>query len=565
MIQALSIRNFAIIEQLEVEFDQGMTVLTGETGAGKSIIIDAVGLLAGGRGSQHFIRTGAEKAVLQGAFIAPKGNVTYQLLDELGIDHDGQEIILQREIHRNGRNVCRVNSMLVNIQTLKRIGETLVDIHGQNEHQELMQPDKHIKMLDEYAHDKLNKQLADYQTSYTAYMKLKKTVENKRSNEKEWAQHLDMLKFQVNEIGEAQLQDGEEEKLSTERDRLNNFQKINEALNHSFVALDGDDELTGALDSVGEAMNAMASIEDLDNDFKELSENINSAFYALQDASQGISRQIDLLEWDDNRLNEIEKRLETIQELKHKYGDSEAQVISYYDKISAELAEMEANELNDSDVEAQLAEQQTQLWQKGLALSKIREQSAKSLVKAIHQQLADLYMEKTVFEVRFTEPKENTFFHNGIDQLEFYIQPNPGEDMLPLAKIASGGELSRIMLALKMIFSRTQGVTSIIFDEVDTGVSGRVAQAIAEKISDISRESQVLCITHLPQVAAMSDHHFFIAKKVADGRTETSLTKLSDKKRIDEIARMLAGSEITKLAKEHAEELLKLGEEAKSK
>lgn len=279
------------------------------------------------------------------------------------------------------------------------------------------------------------------------------------------------------------------------------------------MALDGDDELTGALDSVGEAMNAMASIEDLGNDFKELSENINSAFYALQDASQGISRQIDLLEWDDDRLNEIEKRLETIQELKHKYGDSEAQVISYYDKISAELAEMEANELNDSDVEAQLAEQQTQLWQKGLALSKIREQSAKSLVKAIHQQLADLYMEKTVFEVRFTEPKENTFFHNGIDQLEFYIQPNPGEDMLPLAKIASGGELSRIMLALKMIFSRTQGVTSIIFDEVDTGVSGRVAQAIAEKISDISRESQVLCITHLPQVAAMSDHHFFIAKK----------------------------------------------------
>ncbi|KRM59632.1 DNA repair protein RecN [Secundilactobacillus malefermentans] len=565
MIQALSIRNFAIIEKLDVEFDKGMTVLTGETGAGKSIIIDAVGLLAGGRGSQHFIRTGADKAVLQGSFVLPKGNVSFTLLDELGIDHDDHEIILQREIHRNGRNVCRVNSMLVNIQTLKRIGETLVDIHGQNEHQELMQPEKHIFMLDEYANGQIATKLEAYKQSYEAYSKLKKAVDKRRANEKEWAQRLDMLKFQVNEIEDAQLQHGEEEKLNSERDRLNNFQKINESLNRSFSALAGDDEISGALDSVGEAMNALASIEDLDSEFKELSGNVNSAFYALQDASQGISRQIDLLEWDDNRLNEIEKRLATIQELKHKYGDSEDQVISYFEKISKELAEMEENELSDSDVENDLMKKQQDLWTRGIELSKIRKSCSKDLVKAIHKQLADLYMEKTVFEVRFSEPKKNTFYRNGIDQLEFYIQPNPGEEMRPLAKIASGGELSRIMLALKMIFSRTQGVTSIIFDEVDTGVSGRVAQAIAEKISDISRESQVLCITHLPQVAAMSDHHYFIAKHVSGGRTETTLAKLTAQHRIDEIARMLAGAEITKLAKQHAKELLDLGEKAKSK
>ncbi|WP_282803229.1 DNA repair protein RecN [Secundilactobacillus kimchicus] len=558
MLQELSIKNFAIIAALDVTFEDGMTVLTGETGAGKSIIIDAVGLLAGGRGSAHFIRTGADKAVLQGSFELPKAGKTTQMLDGLGIDHDDGTVILQRELYRTGRNVCRVNGMLVNTTTLKQIGETIVDIHGQNEHQELMQPDRHLPLLDEFGGHDLKTLLQRYRKAYANYQKLHEATVNRNTHQKEWAQRLDMLRFQVKEIETANLSAGEEDQLMTQRDRLTNFQKINVALQEGFTALEGSDELSGAVDLSGQAMNALAGIAELDADFQALYDSLQTAFYALQDASGELSKQVDLLEFDENKLDEIEQRLEVIKQLERKYGDSESQVLSYFAKIKVELADMEAAEIDEGDLDAKLAEQTTELEALGIALREKRQTVARKLEVAVQKELADLYMEKTVFKVHFSPVESGRFLSSGLDDVEFYIQPNPGEAMQPLAKIASGGELSRLMLALKTIFSKSQGVTSIIFDEVDTGVSGRVAQAIAEKISGIAKDSQVLCITHLPQVAAMSDHHYFIAKKIIGKRTETHITKLTEQARIEELARMLAGTTITELTLDHAKELLEM-------
>ncbi|MBT9672823.1 DNA repair protein RecN [Secundilactobacillus kimchicus] len=558
MLQELSIKNFAIIAALDVTFEDGMTVLTGETGAGKSIIIDAVGLLAGGRGSAHFIRTGADKAVLQGSFELPKAGKTTQMLDDLGIDHDDGTVILQRELYRTGRNVCRVNGMLVNTTTLKQIGETIVDIHGQNEHQELMQPDRHLPLLDEFGGHDLKTLLQRYRKAYANYQKLHEATVNRNTHQKEWAQRLDMLRFQVKEIETANLSAGEEDQLMTQRDRLTNFQKINVALQEGFTALEGSDELSGAVDLSGQAMNALAGIAELDADFQALYDSLQTAFYALQDASGELSKQVDLLEFDENKLDEIEQRLEVIKQLERKYGDSESQVLSYFAKIKVELADMEAAEIDEGDLDAKLAEQATELEALGIALREKRQTVARKLEVAVQKELADLYMEKTVFKVHFSPVESGRFLSSGLDDVEFYIQPNPGEAMQPLAKIASGGELSRLMLALKTIFSKSQGVTSIIFDEVDTGVSGRVAQAIAEKISGIAKDSQVLCITHLPQVAAMSDHHYFIAKKIIGKRTETHITKLTEQARIEELARMLAGTTITELTLDHAKELLEM-------
>ncbi|WP_429970959.1 DNA repair protein RecN [Fructilactobacillus sp. Tb1] len=565
MLKEISIKDFAIIDQLSINFESGMTALTGETGAGKSIIIDAVGLLAGGRGSQHFIRTGANKSVLQGLFDIPKGGTTAAKLDEFGIDHDDDSVILQRELFKNGRNICRVNGMLVNTSTLKKIGETLVDIYGQNEHQTLMQSDKHIFLLDEFIGTKLKDVLSQYQDQYDLYLKLKKQLANKNQNEKEWAQRLDMLQYQVNEIENEDLVDGEEEQLVAERDRLNNFQTINQNLNSALANIEGDDNIS-PIDMIGDAMSSIEDIERLDDEFKSISENIKSAFYMLQDASKEISNQMDSLEFDPNRLEEVEARLSTIYELKHKYGDSIQQILKYYEKISVELHDMKAEENSGTDLETQLADCITKLNQLGKKLSEIRHHGADKLKEKIQQQLADLYMDKTEFEVRFTDLPKDKFSKNGIETVEFYIRTNPGEAMQPLAKIASGGELSRIMLALKTIFSKLQGVTSIIFDEVDTGVSGRVAQAIAEKIHHISIKSQALCITHLPQVAAMADHQYYISKHVdSDNRTETSVQLINGQARVEELARMLAGTTVTKLAVEHAEELLKLADDEKAK
>lgn len=553
MLQELSIKDFAIIDEIQISFQPKMTVLTGETGAGKSIIIDALGLLAGGRGSTEFIRKGEKKAVIQGLFTLPREANTYNILEEYGIDSEDGQIILQRDLYRGGRNICRINGMMVNLATLRKVGETLIDIHGQNEHQELMKPENHIDLLDEY--DKKTSELRNqYQVVYQNYRKLKLSMEKKEADEKAWAQRLDMLNFQVKEIGEAGLKINEEDELVEEKNKLDNFQAIHDALELSYQILSG--EKIDVVGNLGNAMNELSDVSDLSENLQEINTKISDAFYSLEDVARDISDELDSMEWNGERLNEIEERLELIHQLKRKYGDTIEDILHYHSRIVKELREMENAEQNSEKQERQLSEALEKVKELAIKLSKQREKSAKKLEKMIHEQLSALYMDKAVFEVKFLN--NSKLYSKGIDKVEFYIQTNPGEEMGPLAKIVSGGELSRIMLALKTIFSQKMGVTSIIFDEVDTGVSGRVAQAIAEKISQISNNSQVLCITHLPQVAAIADNHYYISKSVNDGRTETSLEELDEKQKIREIARMLSGSEITELTLKHAEELIKM-------
>ncbi|MFJ6909505.1 MAG: DNA repair protein RecN [Ligilactobacillus ruminis] len=558
MLQELTIRDFAIIEKMDLEFQSQMTVLTGETGAGKSIIIDALGLLSGGRGSVDFIRKGANKAVIQGLFDVPGDSKTNDVLDEFGIDVESDGLILQRDIYRSGKNICRINGAMVNLTTLRRVGETLIDIHGQNEHQELMHPENHIKLLDGFDNS-LAPLLNEYHERYADFLKKKKALEKRETNEKQWAQRMDMLQFQVQEIKSANLVSDEEEKLLSEKEELDNYQMIHEALETGYEAFNGEEfDVLGVLGNVMEEMNKVAGISDK---LSSIADKISEAFYGLQDVGRDVSNELDTMEWDENRLDEIEARLETIHQLKRKYGDSIPQILAYFEKISAELDEMQQVDSDSSEQEESVKKARSEAMSLAAKLSERRKAVAKGLEKAIHHQLAELCMDKAVFEVKFLKENAAELNEDGIDRVEFYIQTNPGEEMGALAKIASGGELSRIMLALKTIFAQKQGVTSIIFDEVDTGVSGRVAQAIAEKISLISRNSQVLCITHLPQVAAIADHHYFIAKHVIDGRTETHVKFLNNSERVQELARMLSGSKITELTLEHAQELFKMAKE----
>lgn len=560
MLQELTIDNLAIIDHLSLEFDDHMTVLTGETGAGKSIIIDAVSLLAGGRGSQEFIRKGEEKLSLQGQFEIPKLPGYVAQLDELGISHDDGALIISREIHRSGRNTIRVNGTLVNAATLKQLGSGLVDIQGQNEHQLLLRPEAHLGMLDQFANAKVQPLLASYQEQYQEYRRLEAAVNQKKANEQQWAQRLDMLRYQVKEIGDADLRADEEDELIAERERLEHFQQIATTL-QQVVGVLNDDEEAPVLDQVATIMNAAQEIAPFDPEYDDLAQSLSDAYYSLQDVANQAGHQLDSLEFDEERLATINARLATIADLEHKYGESLADVLAYYDQIKEELTDMEAAADSGSDLEERLNAVQADLLNQGNALSQVRQTAARKLAKQVHTQLKELYMDKAVFEVNFAKTKKPVISATGIDQVEFYIQTNPGEAMGPLARIASGGELSRVMLALKTIFAQGEGVTSIIFDEVDTGVSGRVAQAIADKIRLIAEGSQVLCITHLPQVAAVAQHHLLIQKRVHDQRTTTSVTPLNTNQRVEELARMLAGDTITKLAREHASELLTMAKQ----
>lgn len=560
MLQEITIDNLAIINHLTLAFGQNMTVLTGETGAGKSIIIDAVGLLAGARGSQELIRQGTDKLEVQGQFLIPDDPQYSELLDQLGIDHEDRTVIISREIHRNGRNTIRANGTLINTTILRKIGAPLVDIQGQNDNQRLLQPDQHLPMLDHFAGTEVQRLLQQYQEQYRQYRKLKKTLATKQANEQQWAQRLDMLRYQVQEIQSADLKADEEEALISERDRLDHFQQIQNTLQQLVAILNGG-ENAPVLDQLATAMDAVNEITQFDDNYADIGKALEDSYYSLQDVANQSSHELDGLEFDEERLNEINTRLDLINDLERKYGDTVPDILAYYNKIHHELADMEGTVDSNDGLEDQLATVVKQLEELGHQLSERRKKVAKDLEKRVHHELSALYMEKAVFKVHFAKVPVHNFTPTGIDNVEFYIQTNPGERMGPLAKIASGGELSRVMLALKTIFTEQADVTSIIFDEVDTGVSGRVAQAIADKIKVIANHSQVLCITHLPQVAAVAQHQFLIQKQVHDQRTTTTVTKLNHQERVDELSRMLAGEKITKLTREHANELLKMAHE----
>jgi DNA repair protein RecN (Recombination protein N) len=560
MLSELSIKNFAIIEALSISFEKGLTVLSGETGAGKSIIIDAIHLLVGGRGSSEFVRHGEDKAEIEGLFqIENENHPLHEKAQEFGIDVEEGMVVLRRDISKSGKSVCRVNGKLVTISTLREIGGTLVDIHGQHEHQELMDETKHLSLLDQFGGEQVASALSEYADVYHSYEKTIKRLKQLNENEQQMAHRLDLISFQLEEIQNANLKLNEDEKLFEERKRLSNFEKIHEALNLSYSALQGDNK---GLDWLGLAMNHLEEAASIDSNYKEVSESASNSYYLLEDVTRTLRNELDALEYDPERLNEIEDRLNEINQLKRKYGKTIEEILEYGAKIEEELETLQNKETHIEKLNKELAMIKKDLSVEARELSNIRQQFAGELTDLIHKELKELYMEKTVFEVRFVSDYES-FTSDGSDKVEFYLSTNPGEPLKQLSKVASGGELSRIMLALKSIFSKHQGITSIIFDEVDTGVSGRVAQAIAEKIYNVSVDSQVLCISHLPQVAAMSDTHLYIAKNIVDGRTRTSVQKLDENEKIREIGRMISGVEITDLTREHAKELLQLANEIK--
>lgn len=553
MIQELTVQDFAIISNLTIPFKEGMTVLTGETGAGKSIIIDAMGLIVGGRGSADYIRDGAERCRIEGSFFVSDNEKVATFLEDNGIEPADGQLVIQREIYRTGRNNCRINGQLVTTKTLREIGPFIVDIHGQNEHQELMQVQNHLRLLDQYAPSDVKELKEMYQEKYQKYDELKHKVTHLLNNEKEFVQRMDMLTFQYKEIETAQLVVGEEESLIEERRRLVNFQKIMDSLNKAYQYLDNEE--INAVSLSGAAMTEMEQIESIDTEYAETTELLRTAYYSLQEATGRINTSLEQLEMDDERLIVIDNRLDIIRQLKRKYGETVEEVLAYFEEITQELESQLDTTTDVTKLQEQLIEMEQELQGIALKLSEKRHQVAKVLEENIMSQLASLYMEQAVFEVAFMQTDLTI---NGIDKAEFYLSTNVGESLKPLTKIVSGGELSRIMLALKTIFSTTQSITSIVFDEVDTGVSGRVAQAIAEKIHQIGSHSQVLCITHLPQVAAIADTQYFIRKLVKDNRTQTQVSELADSERVNEIARMLSGADVTELTKEHAKELLDL-------
>ncbi|NLY80259.1 MAG: DNA repair protein RecN [Lysinibacillus sp.] len=559
MLKELHIRNFAIIDELTVHFYNGLTVLTGETGAGKSIIIDAIHLLAGGRASQEFVRHGAKKAELTGLFsITEDKHPIFEKLQEAGIESEEGTIILRRDISDNGKSVCRVNGKLVTLSTLREIGSTIIDIHGQHENQELMDEKQHIHLLDQFAEKQLQPIKEQYEQIFHSYRALKREVEAMNINEQQTAQRIDLYQFQIQELEDARVSVHEEEALLEERRRLQNYHKIFERARNAYEAISGEYK---GLDCIGEAMSALEDIVIVDEQFKDSHEAVTTSFYALQDASHQIKNILDELEFDPERLNEVENRLAQYQMLKRKYGSTVEEILSYYEKIKGELNNLINRDEAIQKKEQELKKMEATLEQLCNELTKVRKNCANALSEAIMNELRDLHMEKAKFIVRFE--RLNNFDVNGKDYISFYISTNVGEPPKSLPKIASGGELSRIMLALKTIFSSKSQITSIIFDEVDTGVSGRVAQAIAEKIANISFNSQVLCISHLPQVAAMADQHYLITKQVEKNRTHTTVQHIDDNHRVEEISRMMSGAEITELTLQHARELLQMANDKK--
>lgn len=551
MLLEISIKNFAIIEEISLTFDNGMTVLTGETGAGKSIIIDAMNMMLGARASTEVIRRGETKAEIEGLFSVEKSPHLVAILEENGIDLE-DDLIIRRDIFQNGRSVSRVNGQMVNLTTLKAIGQHLVDIHGQHDQEELMKPSLHIRMLDEFGNADFRAIKQYYQAVFENYRLLRKRVLEQQQNEREHKARIDMLAFQIAEIESAHLKSGEDEKLTQERDKLMNHKQIADTLANAYAMLDNDN--FSSLSNIRSAMNDMVTLEEFDPEFKELSSHLSESYYILEDVSKRLEDIIDHLDFDAGYLQAVESRLDTLNAITRKYGGSVDDVLDYFDNITKEYNLLTGNDSNSESLESDLRLLEKDLLSSAAQLSQARRDIASELEKDIKAELQDLYMEKADFKVHFSKGK---FGKEGNEVVEFYISTNPGEDFKPLVKVASGGELSRLMLAIKSAFSRKEDKTSIVFDEVDTGVSGRVAQAIAQKIHKIGSNGQVLAISHLPQVIAAADYQFFISKQSDEHSTVSTVRLLTDEERVQEVAKMIAGSDVTQTAIEQAKELLK--------
>lgn len=555
MLVELDIKNFAIIKTLKVRFQEKMTVLIGETGAGKSILIDAVSLLMGGRGQKEMIRSGEKKAIVTGLFaLDSQKEKIAALCEKYGLPHDDDQLVISRELALKGRNVVRINGQLTTINVLRDIGNYLVDIHGQNDQQILMDQDRQIDLVDNYAPKKFKEALENYKLDYQKWLKLTKQLRHLRQDAQELAQKQDILQYQNDELAAADLQDpDEDEKLEEEFNELNNYQKIADTANY-FMQLYDDDE-HGIATLLGDAQNAATDLTEYGSKFKDFAKTVDDGVYALNDARSELSNLMDQMDFDEERFQYVTNRLDTLNTLKKKYGPSLKDVFDFYAKVQKELSQFETGGLDEEKLQKEVAFLENKLTKEARDLHQVREQVAHKLEEQIKGELADLYMDKARFAINFEETK--TFTEKGTDAIVFLIAPNPGEDLMPLVKIVSGGEQSRLILALKAIFSKVEPVGTMIFDEIDTGVSGRVSAAIGRKMHSIGEYKQVIAITHSPQVAAAGDQRYLVAKQVKDGATFTQVGPLTKEETITAIAQMMAGSDVTDAAKQNALDLMK--------
>ncbi len=561
MLLALKIKNFALIDDLDITFHKGFNILTGETGAGKSIIIDAVNMAIGERADRNFIRSGTDKCMVQAIFLIDNIKQINTMLEQFGIDIDSDNIlIITREIRSNGRSICRMNGIVVTQTIVKSITQHLIDVHGQHEHQSLLNPGLHIDMLDSYGGKEILDLVDTVSNKYNQLRVLEKKLSSICFDEVEQERRMDLLKFQTNEIEAANLQPGEDEKLITLKNVLANREKIYQTLASAYELLNGENMDLSVLGILGNVIHTIQKITTFDEKFLGFSEILEEVQYKLEDVTTNIRNYRDQIDFEPKTLENIEMRLNLINMLKRKYGESIHKILKYKQELEAEIQEFKNNEEKVEKIKKEIDFKYNELKKSSIKLSKLRRNVAINFEKKLTEILLTLNMDKVKFKVSFNNEINNLintkFSPKGIDKIEFIISTNLGEPLKPLSKIASGGEMSRIMLAFKTILADVDNIPTLIFDEIDIGISGRTAQTIGERLYDISNNHQIICVTHLPQIASMADHHYLIEKVEKEKNMKTSVVKLNEKNRIEELGRLLDG-ELTDITIKHAEEMIK--------
>ena len=557
MLIQLNIKQFGIIESATIELKNGLTVLSGETGAGKSMILAAISQLSGQRTSTSYIRYGEEKASVEGVFDFPKNKEVINIFKDLDLDLEDEVIIIRRDIYSSGKSVCRINGTIVNLSTLKKVAVYLLDMHEQHDNQILLVEKNHLNLIDSFNKEEIKKVRTEYKEKYKEYKVVTEKIENLKQQESDILQKVDFLKFQYQELTQMKLKKDEDISLEKDIDYLENFEKVNTL---AYSITDGIDGEYGILSKLAEIKSNLGELSRYNSNFEEKYEEITNLYYILDDLKYEVSSYTDDIEYDEEKLDRLIFRMDKIKNLEKKYSRSLNDLIIFREEIKEELEELENYEENYDKYIVEQKNILAELKSLGDKLTTIRKKTAQKLESLIQEELKFLYMDKSTIKVDF---KDKEYASDGKDDVRILISANLGEPLKSLSKVASGGELSRVMLALKIIFSRSIEATSIIFDEIDTGVSGRVSQRMAEKMYQLGVGSQVLCISHLPQTTALADTNLLISKEVIDKRTLTSIKELDEQQKIEEVARMISGDKMTRLSEEHAIEMLKLAEKTK--
>lgn len=531
MLGQLHIKNVGIIDDVVINFQDGFNIMTGETGAGKSLIVSSIGAITGNRVSKELVKTGEDSALIEACFFQNEEN-----------------IILSREIFSNGRSVCKIDGKMVPLSNFKSIGEKLIDIHGQHDNQSLLNASKHLELLDKFIGDEIKSLKQDYSALLFEYKQIKKEIENNFGDEKDRARRIDLLKYQIEEIERADLKPEEEEELNTKRNLMINSEKIVKVLSNTYYSL--NDVI---LDNIGTLAHDLSSITSYDTKYNEMLLNLNEAFYMLKDVASDTLDCMNIVEFDKEEQNKIEERLDLIFNLKRKYGSDINSILDYYKNIAKELEKLQNSDEIINELKQRLEKITLELKILAIKIRNLRKEKANNICEKVNRELKDLEMKNAYIEFEFKELE--IFLEDGMDEVQILISTNKGESLKPLSKTASGGEISRIMLALKNVFSNYDDISCMIFDEIDTGISGQAAKMVAEKMKKISQKHQLICITHLPVIAAFGDSNYFISKKIKNEKTVTLVEKLDENSTLKEIARILDGDEITDISLEHARAL----------